>query len=126
MVSADVGIWLAFLGNEPSAGALRALLDEARVTVHPLILIDLRLRLRAPQRAQILSDLQHLVATEIEPADVVSAFIEERGLAKLQVDVVGAHLLASAVRYGDRLWASDRELRAAAVELQVAFSPNGR
>ena len=126
MVSADAGIWLAFFRSEPAAVDLRALLDEDRVTAHPLVLLDLRLRLRSPQRGQILSDLEHLVATEIEPPDVVSAFVEERGLAKLQVDVVGAHLLASAVRHGDRVWASDRDLRGAAIELGVAYSPNGR
>ena len=126
MVSADAGIWLAFFKNESSAADLRTLLDEERVTVHPFVLLELRLRLRAPQRRQILSDLEHLVATTIEPPELVSIFIEERGLAKLQVDVVGAHLLASAVRHGDRLWTSDRDLRAAAIELDVAYSPNGR
>jgi hypothetical protein len=126
MVSADAGIWLAFFRNEPDAIDLRALLDEDRVTVHPLVLLDLRLRLRAPQRRQILSDLEYLVATEIEPPDVVSAFVEERGLEKLQVDVVGAHLLASAVRHGDRVWASERDLRGAAIGLGVAYPPNGR
>jgi predicted nucleic acid-binding protein len=126
MVSADAGVWLAFFRNESSAADLRALLDEQRVTVHPLVLLDLRLRLRVPERTQILSDVERLVATEIEPPDVVSAFIEERGLAKYQVDVVAAHLLASAVRHGDRLWASDRDLRAAAIELDVAYQLNGR
>jgi hypothetical protein len=126
MVSADAGIWLAFFRNESSAADLRALLDEQRVAVHPLVLLDLRLRLRLPQRTQILSDLEHLVATEIEPLDFVSAFIEERGLAKFQVDVVGAHLLASAVRQGDQLWASDRDLRTAAIHLDVAYPSDGR
>jgi predicted nucleic acid-binding protein len=126
MVSADAGIWLAFFRNESSAADLRALLDEQRVAVHPLVLLDLRLRLRLPQRTQILSDLEHLVATEIEPPDFVSAFIEERGLTKFQVDVVGAHLLASAVRQGDRLWTSDRDLRTAAIHLDVAYPSNGR
>ncbi len=126
MVSADAGIWLAFFRNEAAAVDLRALLDEDRVTVHPLVLLDLRLRVRAPLRRQILSDLEHLVATEIEPPGVVSAFVEERGLAKLQVDVVGAPLLASAMRHGDRLWASEHDLRGAAIELGVAYPPNGR
>jgi hypothetical protein len=126
MVSADAGIWLAFFRNESSAADLRTLLEEERVTVHPFVLLDLRIRLRSPQRRQILSDLEQLVATGIEPPDLVSTFIEERGLAKLQVDVVGAHLLASAVRQGDRLWASDRDLRAAAIELGVAYPTNSR
>lgn len=126
MVSADVGTWLAFLKNEPAAADLRTLLEEQRVAVHPFVLLELQLRLRSPHRAQILADLGHLVAAEIEPAEAVSALIEARGLATFQIGVTGAHLLASAVRHGDRLWASDRELRAAAIELDVAYPSNDR
>ena len=126
MVSADAGIWLSFFRNEPAAADLRALLDAERVTVHPLVLLDLQLRLRGVRRKQMLSDLEHLVATTIEPPEVVSAFIEERGLAKLQVDVMGAHLLASAAQHGDRLWTNDRDLRAAALALDVAYPASGR
>jgi hypothetical protein len=124
MVSADAGIWLAFFKSEPTAADLRTLLDQQRVAVHPFVLLELQLRLRAPQRKEILSDLGHLVAIEIEPPEVVSAFVEERGLAKFQIGVTGTHLLASAVRHGDRVWASDRDLRAAAIELAVAY-PSG-
>ncbi|SRR6266540_5357386 len=126
MVSADAGIWVSFFRNEPAAADLRVLLDEERVTVHPLVLLDLQLRLRGARRRQILSDLEHLVATTIEPPEVVSAFIEERGLAKLQVDVMGAQLLASAARQGDRLWTNDRDLRAAALAMDVAYPASGR
>jgi predicted nucleic acid-binding protein len=126
MVSADAGIWLAYFNNEPAAANLRKLLDQQRVAVHPLVLIELQLGLRASQRKEILSDLRHLVATEIEPPEVVSAFIEERGLARFQIGVTGAHLLASAVRHGDQLWASDRDLRAAAIELAVAYPSSDR
>lgn len=126
MVSADAGVWLAFFRNESSAADLRPLLDEHRVAMHPLVLLDLRLRLRVPQRQQILTDLEHLLATEIEAPEFVSAFVEERGLERFQIGVVEAHLLASAVRHGDELWAAHRDLRAAAVQLGVAFRPDSR
>jgi predicted nucleic acid-binding protein len=126
MVSVDAGIWLAFFKNEPVAADLRVLLEQERVALHPFVLLDLQLRLRAPHRKQILSDLRHLAAIEIEPPDAISAFIEERDLAKFQIDVTGAHLLASAVRHGDRLWASDRDLRAAAIDLGMAYPPGDR
>jgi predicted nucleic acid-binding protein len=121
VVSADAGVWLAFLKGESSTRELRDLLYARRVTVHPFVLLELRLRLRAPERARILSDLEHLVACEIDPPDVVSTFVEERGLTKFQFGVAEAHLLTSAVRHQDELWTADRDLRTAAVELGVSF-----
>lgn len=124
MVSADAGIWLAFLRNDVSVGPLRGLLEGDRVSVHPFVLIELRLKIRGPQRAQILGDLERLVACAVDPPEEVSTFIEERDLEAAQIDVVGAHLLLSAVRHGDRLWSADRALNAAAAKLKVAFSPS--
>jgi hypothetical protein len=124
VVSADAGIWLAFFRNEASAQPLRGLLEKERISVHPFVLMELRLEVRGPQRARILGDLERLVACAVDPPDVVSAFIEERTLAASRIDLVGAHLLVSAVGHGDQLWTAERELRAAAVELKVAFSPS--
>lgn len=123
MVSADAGVWLAFLRNEPSAGELRELLEGERVALHPFVLAEVQLRLRSPERKRILGDLDHLVACPIDPPEVVSAFIEEQGLARFDIDVVGAHLLASATRHGDQVWASSRGLRDAASDLKLAFVP---
>ena len=123
MVSADPGIWLAFLRNDVSAGPLRGLLEGDRVSVHPFVVIELRLKIRGPQRAQILGDLERLVACAVDPPEEVSAFIEERDLKTAQIDLVGAHLLLSAVRHGDQLWSADRALHLAAMKLKVAFSP---
>ena len=121
MVSVDAGIWLAFLRNEASAGSLRGLLEGDRVSVHPFVLIELRLKMRGPQRAQIIGDLERLVACAVDPPEEVSAFIEERDL-KAPIDLVGAHLLLSAVRHGDQVWSADRGLHAAAAKLKMAFS----
>ena len=125
MVSVDAGIWLAFFRNEASAQPLRGLLEKERVSVHPFVLMELRLEVRGPQRARVLGDLERLVACAVDPPDVVSAFIEERTLAASRIDLVGAHLLVSAVGHGDQLWTAERELRAAAVELKVAYLPAG-
>jgi hypothetical protein len=122
LVSVDAGIWLAFLRSEASAGSLRGLLEGDRVSVHPFVLIELRLKMRGPQRAQIIGDLERLVACAVDPPEEVSAFIEERDLKAAQIDLVGAHLLLSAVRHGDQLWSADRALHAAAAKLKVAFS----
>ena len=101
MISADAGIWLAFFRNEASAQPLRGLLEKERVSVHPFVLMELRLEVRGPQRARVLGDLERLVACAVDPPDVVSAFIEERTLAASRIDLVGAHLLVSAVGHGD-------------------------
>lgn len=121
MISADAGIWLAFLRNETSTEPLRKLLKEDRVSVHPFVLMELRLQVRGPQRARILGDLERLVACAVDPPEVVSAFIEEQDLAASRIDLMGAHLLVSAVGHGDQLWTAERELHAAAVQLKVAF-----
>ena len=126
MVSADAEVWLAYFRNEPSVEPLRRLLEEERVSVHPFVLIQLRLSLRGPERKRILADLEHLVTCPVDPPDVVSAFIEQHDLASFQVDLVGAHLLASAASHEDQLWAAERELREAAVQLKIAFSPSER
>jgi hypothetical protein len=126
VVSVDAGIWLAFLRNEASAEPLRGLLEDERVSVHPFVLMELRLEVRGPQRARILGDLERLVACAVDPPEAVSAFIEERDLAASRIDVVGAHLLVSAVGHGDQLWTAERELHAAAVQLKVAFPRPGR
>lgn len=125
MVSVDGGIWLAFFRNEASAQPLRGLLEGGRVSVHPFVLIELRLEVRGPQRGRLLDDLERLVACAVDPPEAVSDFIEERDLRAAQIDVVGAHLLLSAVRHGDQLWTAERELRAAAVEMEVAYLPAG-
>src|SRR5438105_1352554 len=67
LVSVDAGIWLAFLRNDVSAGPLRGLLEDDRVSVHPFVLIELRLKMRGPQRAQIVGDLERLVACAVDP-----------------------------------------------------------
>jgi hypothetical protein len=53
-----------------------------------------------PKRARVLGDLERLVACAVDPPDVVSTFIEERTLAASRIDLVGAHLLVSAVGHG--------------------------
>jgi predicted nucleic acid-binding protein len=123
VVSVDAGIWLAFFRNEASARSLRGLLEKQRVSVHPFVLMELRLEVRGPQRARVLGDLERLVACAVDPTDVVSAFIEERDLKAAKIDVVGAHLLLSAVKHGDQLWSADHDLQATAVDLKAAFSP---
>jgi hypothetical protein len=123
LISADLGVWLAFLRNEPSAAPLERLLDEERICVHPFVLTGLRLRLRGPERARLLGDLERLPACSVDSAEKVSAFIAEHDLSRFDIDVVGAYLLAAAVEHGDQVWAIDPHLRAAAATLKLAFDP---
>jgi predicted nucleic acid-binding protein len=124
VISVDAGIWLAYLRGLASAERLRQLLDEDRLSVHPFVLIQLRLALRGPSRRQILPDVERLVTSSVDAPAAVSAFIEEHDLGAFELDVVGAHLLTSAQRNGDQLWTVDRDLRAAATELKLAFEPS--
>ena len=123
MISADLGVWLGFLRNEPFAAPLERLLDEERVCVHPLVLTGLRLRLRGAERGRVLGDLERLPACSVDSAEKVSGFIAEHDLARFDIDVVGAYLLAAATEHGDQIWASDPHLRVAAAALELAFDP---
>jgi predicted nucleic acid-binding protein len=125
VVSVDAGIWLAFLRKESSASGLRGLLEQGRVAVHPFVFVEVSLQVTGARRSSILADLERLVACRVDAPEVVSAFVNERNLAGSKLDLAGAYLLVSAVRNRDRLWASDPHLRAAAVELGVAFAEPG-
>ena len=123
MISADLGVWLAFLRNQPFAARLERLLDDERVCLHPFVLTGLRLRLRGPERGRVLGDLERLPACPLDSAGKVSAFIDQHDLRRFEIDVVGAYLLATAAEHGDQVWASDPHLWAAAAQLELAFDP---
>jgi hypothetical protein len=123
LISADLGVWLAFLRNEPFAAPLERLLDEERVCLHPFVLTGLRLRLRGAERGRVLGDLERLPVCFVDSTEEASVFIAEHDLSRFDIDIVGAYLLAAAAEHGDQVWASDPHLRVAAAALELAFDP---
>jgi predicted nucleic acid-binding protein len=118
MILVDTSIWIDHLRRTELD--LVALLENAEVCVHPMIIGELALgSLR--DRSVILSLLGDLpgipVATDLE----VLQLIESHALYGTGLSLVDAHLLA-ALRLSStaKLWTRDRRLEAAAKRLGVA------
>jgi hypothetical protein len=107
MVLADTSVWVDHWrrGNN----GLAALLEEDRIVVHPMVIGELALgALRS--RADVLGDLRELrTSTMAEHAEVLE-LVERRRLWGRGIGWVDAHLLASALLDGVRLWTLDRNL----------------
>jgi predicted nucleic acid-binding protein len=118
MILVDTSIWIDHLHR--SEAALSALLSEAQVSTHPMIIGELALgSLR--DRTTILGLLSDLPNTPTATHAEVLAFVELHALHGVGLSLVDAHLLA-ALRLSsrDRLWTRDRRLRGAADKLGVS------
>jgi len=112
----DTSVWVDHLvGGNP---ALAELLEAGEVETHPFVVGELALgNLR--WRDGILEYLEALPSVpRAEDAEVLH-LVEDRGLAGSGLGWVDAHLLASALIGGTRLWTLDRALAAAADRLGV-------
>lgn len=118
MILVDTSIWIDHLHR--SQAALSALLNEAQVCTHPMIIGELALgSLRDRQTILgLLTDLPSMPpATHAE----VVAFVEVHALYGIGLSLVDAHLLAALrLSSGERLWTRDRRLRLAADKLGVS------
>ena len=118
MILVDTSIWIDHLHR--SEAALSALLNEAQVCTHPMIIGELALgSLR--DRQTILGLLSDLPSTPLATYAEVLRFVESHALYGIGLSLVDAHLLA-ALRLSspDRLWTRDRRLRLAAEQLGVS------
>lgn len=118
MILVDTSIWIDHLHR--SEAALSALLNEAQVCTHPMIIGELALgSLR--DRQTILGLLSDLPSTPLATNAEVLRFVESHILYGIGLSLVDAHLLA-ALRLSspDRLWTRDRRLRLAAEQLGVS------
>jgi len=112
----DTSVWVDHLARgNPS---LVDLLEAGEVETHPFVIGELALgHLR--WREKILGLLKALPAMpEAEHAEVMG-LIEDRGLAGSGLGWVDAHLLASALLGGTRVWTLDRPLASAAASLGI-------
>jgi predicted nucleic acid-binding protein len=118
VVLVDTSVWVSHLrdGHE----GLCALLDEGLVLCHPFIIGELACGNLA-NRVEILSLLRALPQATVATHDEVLAFIDARGLAAKGLGYVDVHLLAAAVVTGVPLWAQDRRLKQAALELRSGY-----
>jgi predicted nucleic acid-binding protein len=114
MILADTSVWIEHLRGGRAGLVLASLLEEDSIVMHPWIAGELALGRLGKRRAHILADiglLDHLAPASDED---VMRMIEARSLSGTGIGWVDAHLLASALVAGARLWTLDRILREAA------------
>jgi len=118
MVLVDTSIWVSQLrkGN----ARLRALLENAEVACHPLIIGELACG-NIKNRTEILYSLHALPAAVVAKHEEVLRFIESHHLMGRELGLIDIHLLASALLTRAPLWTADKRLRAASSELNITY-----
>ena len=118
MVIIDTSVWISHLreGNNH----LKDLLKDAEVACHPFIIGELACG-NIRNRKEILSLLQDLPqAPELTQRELLY-FVERKRLMGLDLGFVDVNLLAAARLSGFPLWTLDRNLKAAAIKIKVAY-----
>ena len=118
MVLVDASIWVSHLrkGN----ARLQALLENAEVICHPLIIGELACG-NIANRTEVLSLLEQLPTAVVAKHEEVLRFIESHRLMGRGLGLIDVHLLASALLTRVPLWTGDERLRAASTELRIAY-----
>ena len=118
MILVDTSVWVDHLraGNR----TLQALLDAAKVLVHPFIVGELACgTLR--NREEVLVLLQALPEVQTAEHEEVMGVVERERLYGRGIGWIDAHLLTSARLSGAGLWTLDRRLSKVASALALAF-----
>jgi predicted nucleic acid-binding protein len=123
LILVDTSVWVDHLRRGDAR--LIALLENASVLVHPLVIGEIACGSLA-DRHMVLGLLQDLPMTAVAEADELLAFIERHRLYGKGIGYVDVHLLAAVVLTdGARLWTRDKRLRAAADSLGRSFEASG-
>jgi len=123
VILVDTSVWVDHLRRGDAA--LSALLDEARVMVHPFVIGEIACGVLS-ERSLTLELLGNLPAAILAESEEVLAFVEQHRLYGRGIGYVDAHLLASvALMPGSALWTRDRRLQAAAAGLRCTWAPGG-
>jgi predicted nucleic acid-binding protein len=119
VILVDTSVWIDHLrSGEP---LLVAVLESARVMMHPFVLGELACGNLA-NRSEVLGLLGGLPAALTATDPEALEFIERRALMGRGIGYIDVHLLASTALSGDaRLWTKDRRLATVATELDLAF-----
>jgi hypothetical protein len=99
---------------------LATLLNNGEVVCHPFVVGELACG-NMKNRKEILSLLQALPMAEMAEHQEVLHFIEYNQLMGKGLGYVDVHLLASALLTKIPLWTSDKKLKAASAELDLAY-----
>jgi hypothetical protein len=116
MILVDTSVWIEHLraGND----RLKHLLSDEEVFCHPFIVGELACG-TLKNRKEILGMLKTLPQARQVEDDEVMAFLDTRSLYGRGIGWVDAHLLASTLLTGCKIWTFDKPLRRAAGTLKV-------
>jgi len=117
VILVDTSMWVDHLrrGNE----RLAALLSDGQVASHRFVIGELALGNLA-NRMTILELLSNLPSAPMAEHEEVLALVEQRRLSGSGIGWVDAHLLASSLLTGLRIWTLDKALAREARRLRVA------
>jgi predicted nucleic acid-binding protein len=119
-VLVDTSVWRRFFSGSPAFKGLQALLEEdGLVLVHPFILGELVMGGMSSREEEL---FRRLPRAERLTDEEVLAMVKRRRLARRGIGWIDAHLLASALTSSAVLWSADKDLAAAAKELDAAFT----
>ena len=119
MILVDTSVWINHLRDRNET--LAAMLLDAHVLCHPFILGELACG-TLKHRSEILSLLTNLRQAPLVGHDEVLTLVETRSLMGSGIGWIDAHLLASSLLAGTRLWTLDRPLVRASRKLGVLWT----
>jgi len=120
LILVDTSVWVDHLRRGDAR--LRALLEKARVLVHPFVVGEIACG-SLLDRAVVLELLRDLPMASVAETEEVLAFIDRHRLDGKGLGYVDVHLLAAvALTPGSRLWTRDKRLHAIAASLDCAYA----
>jgi predicted nucleic acid-binding protein len=120
-VLVDTSVWIRFLSNQtPFAAELDKLLTDDAVAGHELVYGELLVGDRGG-RQKLLRSYERMEQIPTVPHSEVVAFVRARKLHGRGIGWIDAHLLASALVGGVRLYTADGPLGTIADELGIAY-----
>jgi predicted nucleic acid-binding protein len=119
VILVDTSVWIDHLRQDNPKFA--SFLESGFVFTHPFIVGELSCG-RLKKREYFLRDLRTLPVVKVARDEEVSHFMEERKVWDRGIGWVDAHLLASVILTGCRLWTFDLRLHEVAAELGLTIA----
>ena len=119
MILVDTSVWIRHFKSQNAS--LVTLLDENRVAIHDFVIGELACG-QLKHRGTILSLLEALPRLDAVPHEDVLFLVKNRKLFGSGIGWVDAHLLASALSFGGKLWTFDKSLQNVAKRCSVEFN----
>jgi len=121
IVLVDTSVWIRFLANRaPFSKELDRLLADDAVAGHEFVHGELLVGDRGGRQA-LLGSYERMEQLPAVPHSDVVAFVRARRFHGRGIGWIDAHLLASALVAGARLWTADGALAAIAAEVGIAY-----